>query len=169
MVKNGCEDLSHSLQIKKIPSVLYLSLTTLIIRLAILRVHSHGSITIDLQCYEEDNITDLDNVSVIKKLHSTEFIMHRKCKSIVRECDIYSLIKCTFTALQWDYVIFCRISWRYYVAALVQVESTKRPKGSATAICCSQSAISNCVVASAVHSEKTKKIQTFNSRFASGN
>lgn len=94
-VKNGCEDLSHSLQIKKNPSVLYLSLTTLIIRLAILRVHSHGSITIDLQCYEEDNITDLDNVSVMKKLHSTVFIMHRKCESIVRGCDINSLIKCT--------------------------------------------------------------------------
>ncbi|KAM7374309.1 hypothetical protein PAMP_006975 [Pampus punctatissimus] len=31
-------------------------------RFVILRVHSHGLITIDLQCYEEDNITQLDNL-----------------------------------------------------------------------------------------------------------
>ncbi|XP_036975272.1 spermine synthase [Acanthopagrus latus] len=31
-------------------------------RLAILRVHSHGLVTIDLQCYEEDNIAQLDNL-----------------------------------------------------------------------------------------------------------
>ncbi|XP_062289018.1 spermine synthase [Scomber scombrus] len=31
-------------------------------RLVILRVHSHGLITIDLQCYEEDNIAQLDNL-----------------------------------------------------------------------------------------------------------
>lgn len=31
-------------------------------RLAILRVHSHGMVTIDLQCYEEDNVAQLDNV-----------------------------------------------------------------------------------------------------------
>uniref|UniRef100_A0A3P9HVN1 Spermine synthase n=1 Tax=Oryzias latipes TaxID=8090 RepID=A0A3P9HVN1_ORYLA len=32
-------------------------------RLVILRVHSHGLVTIDLQCYEEDNAAQLDNVS----------------------------------------------------------------------------------------------------------
>lgn len=32
------------------------------LRLVILRVHSHGLVTIDLQCYEEDNIAQLDNV-----------------------------------------------------------------------------------------------------------
>ncbi|KAF3840902.1 hypothetical protein F7725_006764 [Dissostichus mawsoni] len=31
-------------------------------RLAILRVHSHGLVTVDLQCYEEDNIAQLDNL-----------------------------------------------------------------------------------------------------------
>ncbi|XP_041864886.1 spermine synthase isoform X2 [Melanotaenia boesemani] len=31
-------------------------------RLVILRVHSHGLVTIDLQCYEEDNIAQLDNL-----------------------------------------------------------------------------------------------------------
>ncbi|KAA8586982.1 hypothetical protein FQN60_000818, partial [Etheostoma spectabile] len=31
-------------------------------RLAILRVHSHALVTIDLQCYEEDNIAQLDNL-----------------------------------------------------------------------------------------------------------
>uniref|UniRef100_A0A8C4E6T3 Spermine synthase n=1 Tax=Dicentrarchus labrax TaxID=13489 RepID=A0A8C4E6T3_DICLA len=31
-------------------------------RFAILRVHSHGLVTIDLQCYEEDNIAQLDNL-----------------------------------------------------------------------------------------------------------
>lgn len=38
------------------------SLATLFLRFAILRVHSHGLVTIDLQCYEEDNIAQLDNV-----------------------------------------------------------------------------------------------------------
>lgn len=37
------------------------------LRLAILRVHSHGLVTIDLQCYEEDNIAQLDNVGCFKK------------------------------------------------------------------------------------------------------
>uniref|UniRef100_A0A3Q2PM62 Spermine synthase n=1 Tax=Fundulus heteroclitus TaxID=8078 RepID=A0A3Q2PM62_FUNHE len=32
-------------------------------RLVILRVHSHGLVTIDLQCHEDDNIAQLDNVS----------------------------------------------------------------------------------------------------------
>jgi len=36
------------------------------LRLVILRVHSHGLVTIDLQCYEEDNIVQLDNVSDLK-------------------------------------------------------------------------------------------------------
>uniref|UniRef100_A0A7N6B4B8 Spermine synthase n=1 Tax=Anabas testudineus TaxID=64144 RepID=A0A7N6B4B8_ANATE len=31
-------------------------------RFVILRVHSHGLVTIDLQCYEEDNISQLDNL-----------------------------------------------------------------------------------------------------------
>uniref|UniRef100_A0A8C5EAI1 Spermine synthase n=1 Tax=Gouania willdenowi TaxID=441366 RepID=A0A8C5EAI1_GOUWI len=31
-------------------------------RLVILRVHSHGLVTIDLQCYEEDDIAQLDNL-----------------------------------------------------------------------------------------------------------
>uniref|UniRef100_A0A3B4TQC6 Spermine synthase n=1 Tax=Seriola dumerili TaxID=41447 RepID=A0A3B4TQC6_SERDU len=31
-------------------------------RLVILRVHSHGLVTIDLQCYEDDNIAQLDNL-----------------------------------------------------------------------------------------------------------
>ncbi|KAG7517076.1 spermine synthase [Solea senegalensis] len=31
-------------------------------RLVVLRVHAHGLITIDLQCYEEDNIAQLDNL-----------------------------------------------------------------------------------------------------------
>uniref|UniRef100_A0A3Q3JLN8 PABS domain-containing protein n=1 Tax=Monopterus albus TaxID=43700 RepID=A0A3Q3JLN8_MONAL len=31
-------------------------------RLVVLRVHSHGLVTIDLQCYEEDNIAELDNI-----------------------------------------------------------------------------------------------------------
>lgn len=37
------------------------------LRLAILRVHSHGLVTIDLQCYEEDNIAQLDNVGCFEK------------------------------------------------------------------------------------------------------
>ncbi|KAF6728811.1 Spermine synthase [Oryzias melastigma] len=39
-------------------------------RLVILRVHSHGLVTIDLQCYEEDNVAQLDNLlnSLEKKL-----------------------------------------------------------------------------------------------------
>uniref|UniRef100_A0A3B5MP36 PABS domain-containing protein n=1 Tax=Xiphophorus couchianus TaxID=32473 RepID=A0A3B5MP36_9TELE len=32
-------------------------------RLVVLRVHSHGLVTIDLQCHEDDNIAQLDNVS----------------------------------------------------------------------------------------------------------
>uniref|UniRef100_A0A3B3TXP8 Spermine synthase n=1 Tax=Poecilia latipinna TaxID=48699 RepID=A0A3B3TXP8_9TELE len=31
-------------------------------RLVVLRVHSHGLVTIDLQCHEDDNIAQLDNV-----------------------------------------------------------------------------------------------------------
>lgn len=31
-------------------------------RLAILRVHAHGMVTIDLQCYEDDDVAQLDNV-----------------------------------------------------------------------------------------------------------
>ncbi|XP_055370619.1 spermine synthase [Betta splendens] len=31
-------------------------------RLVILRVHTHGLVTIDLQCYEQDNISQLDNL-----------------------------------------------------------------------------------------------------------
>lgn len=31
-------------------------------RLAVLRVHSHGLITVDLQCYEEDDIAQVDNL-----------------------------------------------------------------------------------------------------------
>lgn len=38
-------------------------------RLVILRVHSHGLVTIDLQCYEEDNIAELDNVGDFNKIH----------------------------------------------------------------------------------------------------
>lgn len=38
------------------------SLSTLCPRLAILRVHSHGMVTIDLQCYEDDDVAQLDNV-----------------------------------------------------------------------------------------------------------
>lgn len=30
--------------------------------LALLRVHSHGMVTIDLQCYQEDSIAEVDNV-----------------------------------------------------------------------------------------------------------
>lgn len=41
---------------------LCLSLSTLCPRLAILRVHSHGMVTIDLQCYEDDDVAQLDNV-----------------------------------------------------------------------------------------------------------
>lgn len=37
-------------------------------RLVILRVHSHGLVTVDLQCYEEDNIAQLDNVRDNKKV-----------------------------------------------------------------------------------------------------
>lgn len=29
-----------------------------------LRVHPQGLVTIDLQCYEDDNIVQLDNVSI---------------------------------------------------------------------------------------------------------
>ncbi len=36
--------------------------TASFLRLVVLRVHSHGLVTIDLQCYEEDNIAQLDNV-----------------------------------------------------------------------------------------------------------
>lgn len=33
-----------------------------VFRLALLRVHSHGMVTIDLQCYQEDSIAEVDNV-----------------------------------------------------------------------------------------------------------
>lgn len=33
-----------------------------VFRLALLRVHSHGLVTIDLQCYQEDSIAEVDNV-----------------------------------------------------------------------------------------------------------
>lgn len=36
--------------------------TSSFLRFVILRVHSHGLVTIDLQCYAEDNIAQLDNV-----------------------------------------------------------------------------------------------------------
>ncbi|KAM9846331.1 spermine synthase [Aulostomus maculatus] len=41
-------------------------------RLVILRVHTHGLVTIDLQCYEEDNVGQLDNLlnALEKKLTS---------------------------------------------------------------------------------------------------
>ncbi|XP_067350615.1 spermine synthase [Channa argus] len=41
-------------------------------RLVILRVHSHGLVTIDLQCYEGDNIAQLDNLlnALEKKLNT---------------------------------------------------------------------------------------------------
>lgn len=38
------------------------SLSTFCPRLAILRVHSHEMVTIDLQCYEDDDVAQLDNV-----------------------------------------------------------------------------------------------------------
>lgn len=41
------------------------------LRLAVLRVHSQGLVTIDLQCYEEDNIAQLDNVGDLKTQYVT--------------------------------------------------------------------------------------------------
>lgn len=59
--------------------VLCPSLSTLCPRLAILRVHSHGMVTIDLQCYEDDDVAQLDNVgdfifffSFFKAKHNTQ-------------------------------------------------------------------------------------------------
>lgn len=43
----------HVFYVLNIPSVF---------RLALLRVHSHGMVTIDLQCYQEDSIAEVDNV-----------------------------------------------------------------------------------------------------------
>lgn len=39
-----------------------------VFRLALLRVHSHGMVTIDLQCYQEDSIAEVDNVGGWNKL-----------------------------------------------------------------------------------------------------
>ena len=59
-------------------------LITSFLRLAILRVHAHGLVTIDLQCYEEDNIAQLDNVGdyLKKKKYSIQYpFTHRKSHS----------------------------------------------------------------------------------------
>lgn len=40
----------------------HLLFPTSILRFVVLRVHSHGLVTVDLQCYEEDDIAQLDNV-----------------------------------------------------------------------------------------------------------
>lgn len=53
------------------------------LRLAILRVHSHGLVTIDLQCYEEDNIAQLDNVGCFKKKKlNTEYLIQLHTRSL---------------------------------------------------------------------------------------
>lgn len=52
------------------------SLATLFLRFAILRVHSHGLVTIDLQCYEEDNIAQLDNVGDFDLCTTSPTVQH---------------------------------------------------------------------------------------------
>ncbi|XP_074467098.1 spermine synthase-like [Sebastes fasciatus] len=47
-------------------------------RLAVLRVHSHGLVTIDLQCYEEDNTEQVDNL-----LNALETKLETKLKIIL--------------------------------------------------------------------------------------
>lgn len=62
---------SNLLSTEKISfSVSFLPCVYLFPRFVILRVHSHGLVTIDLQCYEEDNISQLDNVGDKKNCHS---------------------------------------------------------------------------------------------------
>ena len=57
-------------------------LITSFLRLAILRVHAHGLVTIDLQCYEEDNIAQLDNVGdYLKKKKNTQYSIHLHTES----------------------------------------------------------------------------------------
>lgn len=72
---------------------LYPSLSTLCPRLAILRVHSHGMVTIDLQCYEDDDVAQLDNVGnfiffclFVSKQNTTH-----KCRHATRHNETYFL------------------------------------------------------------------------------
>lgn len=53
--------------------VLYFIFPTSFLRLAILRVHSHGLVTVDLQCYEEDDFAQVDNVGDSKHTCTTLF------------------------------------------------------------------------------------------------
>lgn len=62
-------------------------------RVAILRVHSRGLVTIDLQCYEEDNIAQLDNLlnaleKKLKVLLNGNITRIKKLPAIVRGANI---------------------------------------------------------------------------------
>uniref|UniRef100_A0A3Q1EPI2 Spermine synthase n=1 Tax=Acanthochromis polyacanthus TaxID=80966 RepID=A0A3Q1EPI2_9TELE len=62
-------------------------------RVAILRVHSHGLVTIDLQCYEEDNIAQLDNLlnaleKKLKVLLNGNITRIKKLPAIVRGANV---------------------------------------------------------------------------------
>lgn len=64
-----------------------------IFRLAILRVHSRGLVTIDLQCYEEDNIAQLDNVSAFNQEIAQYFICYLQQVSKYRiPCDVIKFL-----------------------------------------------------------------------------
>uniref|UniRef100_A0A3Q3N3I3 Spermine synthase n=1 Tax=Mastacembelus armatus TaxID=205130 RepID=A0A3Q3N3I3_9TELE len=62
-------------------------------RLVILRVHSHGLVTIDLQCYEEDNIAQLDNLlnaleKKLKVLLKGNIIRIKRLPALVRGAEV---------------------------------------------------------------------------------
>ncbi|KAI3373627.1 hypothetical protein L3Q82_022221, partial [Scortum barcoo] len=62
-------------------------------RLVILRVHSHGLVTIDLQCYEEDNIAQLDNLlnaleNKLKVLLNGNITRIKRLPALVRGAEI---------------------------------------------------------------------------------
>uniref|UniRef100_A0A3B3WDJ7 PABS domain-containing protein n=1 Tax=Poecilia mexicana TaxID=48701 RepID=A0A3B3WDJ7_9TELE len=58
-------------------------------RLVVLRVHSHGLVTVDLQCHEDDNIAQLDNVSDQNEKH-VEFsiLLYFKLPALVRGAKV---------------------------------------------------------------------------------
>uniref|UniRef100_A0A674NMT2 Spermine synthase n=1 Tax=Takifugu rubripes TaxID=31033 RepID=A0A674NMT2_TAKRU len=62
-------------------------------RLALLRVHSHGMVTIDLQCYQEDSVAEVDNLlnaleKKLKALLSGNIKRFKRLPALIRGAEV---------------------------------------------------------------------------------
>lgn len=87
--------------------LLYVLNVLSVFRLALLRVHSHGMVTIDLQCYQEDSIAEVDNVgnwnkSIAKYLS----VIHSQKTAWLKAIFWLLLMQPTLIILLLDHICF---------------------------------------------------------------